>query len=446
MLETVREFGLEQLKASGDEAATQKRHAAWYVEMAETAKLQLNGVDQVSWQDRLETELPNIRLALAWATDHDIDLALRLGAALQQFWIVRGNLVEARRALDRVLASHAGDPAHRGQTLLAAAWIRFAQADAGACLHLAEAALDLFRRVGDRAGMSDALIAVGFSRDHIGRDTRDRTSTAQAVVDFQECLEIAHALGAVRNVALATYGLASVAEARGDILHASDLFSEALTGFEACDDHRSIAWSVSRIGVMAVGKGHAVRAAAAFERALPIFRMLRDWLSAIQIITHVVRLALAAGRPSDAVRLLAAADAFHVLKGIRPTAYENAGRNSLLEQARSNLSEEDYADAYTYGHSLSIEEAIAHALALTQDGTARNVSPMPESALDAAGLTPREREVLHLLTDGLTDREIGEALFISTRTVNYHVTNLLTKLDLDSRTAAAAFAVRHGIA
>ena len=71
---------------------------------------------------------------------------------------------------------------------------------------------------------------------------------------------------------------------------------------------------------------------------------------------------------------------------------------------------------------------------------------MPESALDAAGLTPREHEVLRLLTEGLTDREIGEVLFISTRTVNYHVTNLLTKLDFDSRTEAATFAVRHGIA
>ena len=446
MLETVREFGLEQLKASGDEAATRQRHAAWYVEMAETAKSHLDGVDQVRWQDRLEVELPNIRSALGWATDHDIDLALRLGAALQQFWIVRGNLVEARRALDRVLASPAGEPGRRGQTLLAAAWIRFAQADAGACLQLAESALDLFRRVGDRAGMSDALIAVGFCHDHIGRDTRDRDFTAQAIEDFEECLALAQTLGAVRNVALATYGLGSVAEAKGEILRASDLFSEALTGFEACDDHRSIAWTVSRIGVMAVSEGQAEQAAAAFERALPLFHMLRDWMSAIQIITHVVRLALAAGRASDAVRLLAAADAFHVLKGIRPTAYENAGRNSLLEQARSNLSEEDYAAAYAFGHSFSIEEAIAHALALMQDGTVWNVSPMPESALDAVGLTPREREVLRLLTEGLTDREIGEALFISTRTVNYHVTNLLTKLDLDSRTAAAAFAVRHGIA
>jgi predicted ATPase/DNA-binding NarL/FixJ family response regulator len=446
MLETVREFGLEQLNASGDEAATRRRHAAWYVDLAETATAHLNGADQASWQDRLETELPNIRLALAWATDHDIDLALRLGASLQQFWIVRGNVSEARQALDRILASQAGEPRQRGRTLLAAAWIRFVQSDAGACLRLAEEALDLFRRAGDRAGMSDALIAVGFSQEHIGRYAPDQDVVGRAVHALQESLVLAQALGNRRNVALATYELGSVAESRGDAARAFDLFAEALSAFEACDDHRSIAWTVSRIGVMAASGGEAKRASAAFGRALPIFHALRDWASAVQIITHVARLALAAGRAGDAVRLLAAADAFHVLKGIRPTANENAGRTALLGRARGDLGDADYAAAYADGHAFSIEDAIAHAQALTQDATVWNVSLGPKSPIDAVGLTKREREVLRLLADGLTDREIGEALFISTRTASYHVTNLLAKLDLDSRTAAATFAIRHGLA
>jgi DNA-binding NarL/FixJ family response regulator len=66
--------------------------------------------------------------------------------------------------------------------------------------------------------------------------------------------------------------------------------------------------------------------------------------------------------------------------------------------------------------------------------------------LVALGLTPREGDVLRLLAQGSSNREIGEALFISPRTVNFHVTNLLATLELDSRAAAAAFAVRHGLA
>ena len=72
----------------------------------------LDGGDQAKWQERLETELPNIRSALAWSSEQDIDLALRLGASLEQFWIVRGNLAEARRALDRILERMRANPCY----------------------------------------------------------------------------------------------------------------------------------------------------------------------------------------------------------------------------------------------------------------------------------------------------------------------------------------------
>jgi DNA-binding NarL/FixJ family response regulator len=71
--------------------------------------------------------------------------------------------------------------------------------------------------------------------------------------------------------------------------------------------------------------------------------------------------------------------------------------------------------------------------------------PSTPDPTDALGLTSRELDVSRLLAHGRSNREIGEALFISPRTVNFHVTNLLAKLELDSRAAAAAFAVRHGL-
>ena len=79
---------------------------------------------------------------------------------------------------------------------------------------------------------------------------------------------------------------------------------------------------------------------------------------------------------------------------------------------------------------------------------ATDVAPMEPQGCKrerAVGLTAREREVLRLVAKGLHDRDIAAMLFISTRTVNYHVTNMLTKLGMDSRTAAAAFAVRNGL-
>ncbi|MGH3130767.1 MAG: helix-turn-helix domain-containing protein, partial [Gaiellaceae bacterium] len=60
-------------------------------------------------------------------------------------------------------------------------------------------------------------------------------------------------------------------------------------------------------------------------------------------------------------------------------------------------------------------------------------------------VTSREREVLRLLAEGLTNRQIAERLVVSEHTVHRHVTNILRKLDLPSRTAAAAHAVRAGL-
>ncbi|HYI25534.1 MAG TPA: AAA family ATPase, partial [Thermomicrobiales bacterium] len=358
MLETVREFGLERLEESGDAASARRSHATWFVELAETAKPMLDGGDQVKWQERLESELPNIRLAMDWSTDQDIDLALRLGASLGQFWIVRGNLAEARRALDRVLASGAGEPSLHCRALLAAAWIRFAQADAFTCLLMAESALDQFRSAGDRQGVADALIAVGFCLDHMGQDARDPDMTAGAVQAMLESRSIAQTTGDRRTVAMATYGLASLSEGQGDIARALELFSDALAGFEDCNDVRSVGWTVSRIGVIAATTGDTRRAAAAFERGLPIFQALRDLGSAVLVIMHVARVALSMGRPGEAAQLLAASDTFRAVEGLRAPVNESAERSALLQHARGDLGEKAYSAAIARGRSLSIEEAI----------------------------------------------------------------------------------------
>jgi non-specific serine/threonine protein kinase len=445
MLETVREFGLEQLDERGDGAAARLSHAAWYVQLVETAEPHLDGDQQVAWQDRLETDLPNIRMALAWSTEHDIDLALRLVSSLRQFWIVRGNLSEAWRALNRVLESDAGYPSLRAKTLLAAAWIRFAQSDGLACLDLANSALEIYRRTNNRHAMASALIAVGFSLDHMGFDALDQDMVSGAVLAFRESLALAETLGDRRCVALATYGLASVAQGQGDAQQATDLFADALTGFEGCNDWRSIGWTMVRTGVLAASMGDARRAASSFERALPIFLALRDWGSAVQIIVHVARLALAAGRPGDTVQLIAAAGAFHALEGLRPTANEQADRTSLIEQAGSVMDGEEYAAALARGRSLSIDDAITHAHALLADGDVWNVPPEKPGGLGTVGLTQREQEVLRMLSLGLTDRQIAAKLSLSPRTVGGHVTNLLGKLGVESRTAAAILAIRLGL-
>jgi DNA-binding NarL/FixJ family response regulator len=117
----------------------------------------------------------------------------------------------------------------------------------------------------------------------------------------------------------------------------------------------------------------------------------------------------------------------------------------LIAGLRHALGEERFAAEWSAGHGWTPEEAVGAALEEPADLPADGLVPAPDPA-EALGLTPREVDVLRLLAQGCSNREIGERLFISSRTVNFHVTNLLAKLELDSRAAAAAVAVRHGVA
>ena len=105
MLETVREYGLEQLEASGGLGATRQAHAEYYLALAEAAEPELRGPEQARWLERLEAEHDNLRAALEWADERDAgELGARLGAALWRFWSVRGYLTEGRARLGSVLA------------------------------------------------------------------------------------------------------------------------------------------------------------------------------------------------------------------------------------------------------------------------------------------------------------------------------------------------------
>jgi predicted ATPase len=112
MLETIREYALEHLVASGELEVLRQRHAAFFATMAEAADLALSGLQQRAWLDRLETEHPNLRAAVAWGlTGTGCDLGLRLAVALGQFWARRGYLSEGRRWLTDALTDALTPPA-----------------------------------------------------------------------------------------------------------------------------------------------------------------------------------------------------------------------------------------------------------------------------------------------------------------------------------------------
>jgi DNA-binding NarL/FixJ family response regulator len=158
------------------------------------------------------------------------------------------------------------------------------------------------------------------------------------------------------------------------------------------------------------------------------------------------------GKPlaERAARLFGAAEALREALGVPLSTAERTAQDRDVGRVRQALGPDAFAVATAAGRSLPLEAAIGEAgevpgLLAEAGATASAQMAATSDAASQAGLTKREIEVLRLLVEGMSDREIGETLFISHRTAMTHVTNILNKLGLPSRTAAASYAVRNGL-
>jgi DNA-binding CsgD family transcriptional regulator len=151
---------------------------------------------------------------------------------------------------------------------------------------------------------------------------------------------------------------------------------------------------------------------------------------------------VALGRPAHAARLLGAADAAKNLTGIRRAAMEPYAAH-ITAGVKERLEPPVFAAAWDEGCQLSLTDAVAESLTTAAAlAAARSVS---DAGTAGPNLTPRERDILRLLVEGRSDKEIAAALFIGARTVQTHVGNLFAKLGVNARAEAAAVAVRRGL-
>jgi DNA-binding CsgD family transcriptional regulator len=157
--------------------------------------------------------------------------------------------------------------------------------------------------------------------------------------------------------------------------------------------------------------------------------------------------AAAATRPEQAARLFGTAAAIRDALGLPLRPFVRDLFDGLLQPVRTALGEAGFAVAVAAGRALTVEEAIAEAGAVAEairfPAFPPGTTPAPQAS--PYSLTTRELDVLRLLAEGKSDREIGEALFISPKTAGFHVGNILAKLGAETRTAAAALAVRRGL-
>jgi predicted ATPase len=318
LLETVREFGLERLAALGPGAAGAafRRHAAYYLDLAEAGDAGLRGAEQGRWLERLEDEHDNLRAALRWLTDQgEAVAALRLAGALWLFWWWRGHLAEARHHLARALALPGAGGAGPAVLARAAALERDAffaaqQGEAGAAAG-AETALALRERAGDRRGS-------GWTRVILGMLALKRGDAAAAAARYGAALEIHRAAGDRYGTAVAISGLGKAAQAGGDYAAARDWHRESLALRRPLGDRQGVAEILEDLGQLALDTGDLGQAQAYHAESLAIGREMGDRWGEADSLHCLGLVALERGDPAGARTRFGAALPIYQEIGDRP--------------------------------------------------------------------------------------------------------------------------------
>jgi predicted ATPase/DNA-binding XRE family transcriptional regulator len=304
MLETIREYGLERLIASGEEDGAWRAHATHYLELAETAQPVLLGSEQGIWLERLEREQDNLRAALAWAHDQGAwETGLRLAGALGDYWWQRGHFTEGRSWLEALLAGVEGEHAEqvansvRATALFAAGQLAIEQGDlAVAATHL-EQSLDLYRRLGDTLGIARVLNGLGTAR-------REQGQIQQATTLYDESLALYQAMGATRGIAVAQLNRGVDAYQEGDFEEARARHEDSLRLFQQAEDATGSALALSNLAFVSSEQGDAERAAGLAKQALALAREMGDQRVTVLALLAVGQAAREQGDPLRARQVL----------------------------------------------------------------------------------------------------------------------------------------------
>jgi DNA-binding CsgD family transcriptional regulator/tetratricopeptide (TPR) repeat protein len=447
MLETIREYGRESLALSGELPAMQRRHADYFLALAEAAEPLMQGSEQGAWLDRLEADHDNLRAALDWSlsADGDSALGLRLSGVLAWFWHCRSHLGEARRWLTRTLSSGEGASLVRVKALAGAGWLAHIQHDSVTARPLLEEGLSIARGLGERWW-------VAWTLHLLGRVSYFEGDADAARALGRESLGIAREIDDDWLVGWALHLLGLAAQIAGDYSTARQLYEQCLTVRRRLNFLEGISTVFGLIGMIDYREGNYPAAREHFHDALVLIRGIDSgWLIG-NLVADFAALAARVGDPERAGRLAGALMALSEAVSMRPIPLVEANLGPALQAARQAIGEAAFAAEEQIGRRMTLDEAVNEALALDlppsmgDDQSTSNDALAPGSAAPPNGLTAREIEVLQLIADGCTSQEIADRLVISIHTVERHITHVYQKIGARGRAEATAFALTHGLA
>jgi predicted ATPase len=363
MLETIHAYAGERLAQSHELEAMRHAHAAYFAALAEQAEQELRGAHALHWMMRLEQEDNNLRAALSWSLG-SVDpaasaLGLRLAAAVRDFWIMSNRFVEAEEWLRQALAlCRAAAPELRVRVLTAAGIVFFYAPGGAHENELLAEAIEEARRIGDEASLAWALTFQGAAA--IGAGSGYGPGRAAA----EEGLALFRRLGDQPGMAQALNVLGELARTHGDDADAAAAYTQCLSLVRVTGERRREAMILSNLGSLAMHRGEVRQAQQLFQQALEILLLLgHDRHLVITLIVMIAGTLSACGAAQEAARLLGAADALFAPMGVGLQRGDRGEYARSLARTEAQLDTETLHHFWQLGAALTLDEAVAQALA-----------------------------------------------------------------------------------
>ena len=440
LLEVVRQYAEERrLAADGGDTDVPARHAAYFHDLAEEADRKSVGLGEPFWFDRIAAEHDNLRAALTWLAERTEDgpEAAELAGALGPFWFTRGFAIEGigwiqaavRRVGSGERASRAKAKALNSLVLLAAFQEDYALAWASG-----QEALALHRTLDDADGTAICLLSLSTTAVAGQLSEVDVPALVNEARSFEPRLRDRRVLGYLSDIE------GALALLEGDVATAVLRWQQALALHRKIGNHLGEAFIMANLGLLSARLGDAEQAGPTLADTLRLSHRLDYKLIIQYCLIGMGKLAADAGQLHRAARLWGAADLMEEAYGAHLT---KGGRAILdyeaqLELTRPRLAEPVWRTEWAEGRRMTTDQAVAYAL------DPESSAPEPATS-PPGGLTAREMDVLRLVARGLTSADVGRQLFLSARTIDWHLSSIYTKLGVRSRTEAARFALDHGL-
>ncbi|MFI9412447.1 ATP-binding protein [Nocardia gamkensis] len=432
MLETLRDYGREKLRGSGEEKDLRRRHRHWYRRLALDWESEWVGARQPEWIARLDREQPNLREALESFLSDDADGAADAGmstaAALFEFWNFRGLYGEGRAWLDRVLAQpRAHSIPDRVNAFRADSQLAAAQGD----FQAATALLEQGRALAEQSPTPVVEARIAYAEGALalagGDSARARAAFARALTSLGP-----EGPDNLRFSALTLLGWAY--ELSGDTARAATCYQQILSATQTSGEilHRSAA--LRGLGVAAWRQGERHRARRLLENSLRLNQRLNNPFVAAFGLEALAWTVEHGDEERGAVLMGAAQGAWPAGSSVA-SVFPNMARfhREGEQRMRRELGERRFEAALRRGRAMGMDAAAAYAVGKRSGGA---TAPAGSSEL-----TRRERQVADLVSRGLTNKQIAAKLVISQRTAQGHVEHILTKLGFTSRAQIAAWVV-----